>query len=108
MTKEKALTDAFEDLVRIGTKSNREDYINYTLPVLCKYVNIENIDMLTKWMRDKASIQSSRYYYELWKLSSPLTIRGYKFRQQLAFLLDLIRIENAKMMQAICAGIYPA
>lgn len=108
MTKEKALADAFDDLVRIGTKSNQEDYINYTLPVLCKYINIENIDMLTKWMRDKASIQNSRYYRELWKLSSPLTIRGYRFRQQLAFLLDLIRIENTKMMQNVYAGTYPA
>lgn len=107
MTKEKALEGAFEDLVRIGSKPNQEDYINYTLPVLCKYINIENVDMLTKWLRG-ANIQNSRYYRELWKLSSPLTIRGYKFRQQLAFLLDLIRIENEKMMQQVYAGTYPA
>ena len=107
MTKEKVLADAFDDLVRIGTKSNQEDYINYTLPVLCKYVNIENVDMLTKWLRS-TNIQNSRYYRELWKLSSPLTIRGYKFRQQLAFLLDYIRIENTEMMQAVYAGTYPA
>ena len=107
MTKEKALADAFDDLKRIGSKQTQEDYINYTLPVLCKYINIENVNMLVRYLIEN-NIQNSRYYRELWKLSSPLTIDGYKFRQQLAFILDYVRIENAKMMQEIYAGTYPA
>lgn len=107
MTKEKALADAFEDLKSIGSKPTQEDYINYTLPVLCKYINIENVNVLVQYLRMN-NIQNSRYYRELWKLSSPITIDGYKFRQQLAFILDYIRIENDKMMQEIYAGTYPA
>ena len=108
MTKEKALKMCHEDLIRIGSKQNVNDYIAYTLPVLCKYINIENVDILVGWMKKQAGIESSRYYRELWKCSSPKLITGYKFTQQLAFLLDYIMIENSKMMQEIYAGTYPA